>query len=179
MNINNKEKSKVNKKTVKKKKLRTYIESSSENSDILSLADTDNSECETFDDFITTCLEEQVEKENFEPALPFGVSDVEYFTGDDDICKKDDWIVAKFATKKSLKHFVGHVLRIKDKIPTVKFVRKVKNSRGSKGLVFTYPNVEDVCEMQLDDVIKVLPQPNISRRGQIMFDFDLRCYNIQ
>ncbi|CAH0719504.1 unnamed protein product, partial [Brenthis ino] len=175
-NINNRQKSKSSKHAVKKKKIATYIETSSENSDIISLADTDKSEYETLNEYIT-CLEDQEGKENLEPAIPFGISDIDYCTVD--FLKKDDWIVAKFATKKSLKHFVGRVLSIKDNIPTVKFVRNVKNLKDSKGLIFTYPQVDDIYEMQLGDVIKVLPQPNISRRGQIIFDTDISYYNIQ
>lgn len=170
----NKKKTKPSKQAVKKNKITySYIETSSEDSDALSLHDTDNSDYDTFDSFITSCLKEQSDKENMEP-------DFEIKCNTSDEFKKDDWIVARFATKKSLKHFVGRILYIKDNIPTVKFARRVKNSKRSRGLIFTYPNVEDVCEIKhFDDIIVVLPQPNISRRGQIMFDIELSRYNIQ
>ncbi|CAH0716346.1 unnamed protein product, partial [Brenthis ino] len=103
-------------------------------------------------DTLNEHAKDQEGKENLEPAIPFGISDIDYCTVD--FLKKDDWIVAKFATKKSLKHFVGRVLSIKDNIPTVKFVRNVKNLKDSKGLIFTYPQVDDIYEMQLGDVIK-------------------------
>ncbi|CAG4965056.1 unnamed protein product [Parnassius apollo] len=62
---------------------------------------------------------------------------------------------------------------------TLKFLRKMKNAKGKK-FAFTYPNVEDTCEMMhLNDIILVLPQPNISRRGQIIFDINFSEYNVQ
>lgn len=62
----------------------------------------------------------------------------------------------------------------------MKFSRKVKNSKGDKGTVFIYPTNEDVCAVQdLNDVIAVLPNPQISRRGHFRFNLDLGKFNIQ
>ncbi|XP_045505641.1 uncharacterized protein LOC123702030 [Colias croceus] len=167
-------------KVTKRKKLRPYYCETSSESDILSIANTDDSEYETFDEYLSTCLQE-IEKENFDPENsnpPFGLGDIRYFTNDVKL-KEEDWVIVKFATKKSVKHFVGRVLYLKNSIPTVKFTRKVKNAKGGK-VIFSYPNVEDVCDVNVDDVEIVLPPPNISRRGQIMFDFTFNpSYNIQ
>lgn len=175
-----KNKPKSRKTFVKKKTARKYSsESSSEISDVY-IAESDDSEYETFNDYLSTRLSDQLEKENLEPDIPIGISDIEYFTGNVDKLKEGDWLIAKFATKKSVKHFVGCILYIKDNIPTVKFVRKVKNAVGGKALNFTYPPVEDICEIHhVDDVVVVLPQPIITRRGQIMFKLDFSSYNIQ
>ncbi|KAL4707264.1 hypothetical protein ACJJTC_019802 [Scirpophaga incertulas] len=107
---------------------------------------------------------------------------------DTNISKKDEkklktgtWVLAKFVTKKSEKHFVGKVITIKGTIPEVKFVRKVKESKCNSGVVFTYPRVDDVCTIRhLDDILLILPDPNISRRGQIVFNnINLSKYNLQ
>lgn len=146
----------------------------------MSIAESDDSEYETLNDYIETCLKDQSEKENLEPDIPIGISDIEYFTGNVNNLNEGDWLIAKFATKKSVKHFVGRILYITHNIPTVKFLRKVKNTADSKRLTFTYPSVEDICEMHhVDDVVVVLPQPIITRRGQVMFEVDFSNYNIQ
>lgn len=71
-----------------------------------------------------------------------------------------------------LKAFCRSYFIHKNGVPTVKFVRKVKTSPAVK-MFFTYPNVDDICEVNRDDVEIVLPQPNISRRGQIIFDITI------
>lgn len=169
------------KKSIKRKKSKSYSETSTENSDTLSLSLTDNSEHETFDEYVETCLKQLEEKENLEPdnaPVLFGLSDISYYSKNENL-KKDNWVVVKFATKKSLKHYVGRILYVKSGIPTVKFVRIVKNIKSCKE-VFIYPNVEDVCEVNCDDIEIYLPQPNICRRGQLMFPVKIDSfYNIQ
>ncbi|CAG5007664.1 unnamed protein product [Parnassius apollo] len=100
----NKIKTKSRKTTsVNKKKFKKNIsESSSEISDFqLSIAESDDSEYETLNDYIKICLQDQSEKENLEPdPIPFGISDIEYFTGNVDNLNEGDWLIAKFATKK-------------------------------------------------------------------------------
>lgn len=126
--------------------------------------DTDESDYETVDDFlIAEYLREQEEKENFEfTDISFGLQNIEYFV-DNENMKKDDWIIAQFTTKNTLKHFVGKVLSINGKIPTVKFVRKIKESKCEKGTTFTYPIVDDIYTMDhLEDVITILPKPKFN-----------------
>lgn len=80
------------KRTVKRKKLKSYWETSSENSDFLDIVDTDNSDNETFDEYIATCIREIEDKENLDPdnvTIPFGFSDVSYFTSDADLKEND------------------------------------------------------------------------------------------
>lgn len=130
--------------------------------------DTDDSDYATVDDYyIAECLREQEEKENFESVdISFGLHEIEYFAENQGNLEKDDWIIAQFATKKTLKHFVGNILAINNKIPTVKFVRKVKESKCQEGTIFIYPLVDDICTIQnLKDVITILPKPKVIRRG--------------
>ncbi|KAL4706537.1 hypothetical protein ACJJTC_015735 [Scirpophaga incertulas] len=142
------------------------------------ILETDNSEYETMDEFIRHYQQE--EQENAEPSITYEISDNEYFTENSNKFKTDSWILAKFVTKKSVKHFVGKVMSMKDDVPEVKFVKKVKESKFKRGSVFTYPTIEDICTMKhLDDIVKVLPEPKISRRGHIIFNTDLSNYNIQ
>ncbi|KAL4719074.1 hypothetical protein ACJJTC_011538 [Scirpophaga incertulas] len=121
--------------------------------------DTDDSDYVTMNDYyIAKCLQEQEENENFEPTdTSFGFHEIEYFTENQ-----------------------GNILAINNKFPTVKFVRKVKESKCEEGTVFTYPLVDDICTMQnLNDVITILTKPKITRRGRIIFRVDFNNFNIQ
>lgn len=62
--------------------------------------DTDESDYETVDDYlIAEYLREQEEKENFEfTDISFGLQNIKYFV-DNENMKKNDWIIAQFATK--------------------------------------------------------------------------------
>ncbi|RVE47096.1 hypothetical protein evm_008280 [Chilo suppressalis] len=174
----NKSKKKGHKqKSIKQKKKRPVSESSSATDVDMSISDTDDSEYETIDEFITLCQQE--EQENLEP-IPCGISDIENFTANCNKLNTDSWILAKFVTKKSIKYYVGKVISMKDNVPEVKFVRKVKESKCDRGLMFTYPTIDDICTMKhLDDIVMVLPEPNICRRGQIIFNINLSRYNVQ
>lgn len=183
-NVNKKPKKEIGKRktkmrkynSVKRIKKRISSSDSSFTSDIeISIADTD-SEFETMDDIVKS----QEDQENIEPLIPFGISDIKYFTDENIKLKIDSWILAKFTTKKSVKHFVGKVISMEDNFAKVKFVRKKKESKFDRGLVFSYPRVDDVCTIQnLNDVILVLPEPTISRRGHIIFNVNLSNYNVQ
>ncbi|CAG4995687.1 unnamed protein product [Parnassius apollo] len=75
----------------KKRKLDRYVvESSSENSDIMSVVDTENSESESMKDFIKKYLLEEDYKEEFKEDY---TEDVSFFTGNPSNIKKDDWIL--------------------------------------------------------------------------------------
>lgn len=77
----------------------------------------------------------------------------------------------KFATKKKRKTFCRAYFKYEKQHPqsintiNTKFTRKVKNSKYGKE-IFTYPNVEDVCEVNRDDLENVLPRPKIIRTFQ-------------
>lgn len=170
---------------VKQRKIRSHSETSSMSTDTeVVTVDTDNSDYETVEDcYIAECLqqEEEEEKENYElNDIPFGVHDIKYCTENQKQLIEGDWIIARFTTKKSLKHFVGKVLSKNDSNPTVKFARKVKQCKLSKGTTFTYPIIDDIYIIEhMEDVITVLPEPEITRRGHIVFNCDLSTYNIQ
>ncbi|PZC76450.1 hypothetical protein B5X24_HaOG204541 [Helicoverpa armigera] len=168
---------------LKKKKKRVYVyDSDSSQTSETSFHAADDSDYENFDNYIASCLQEQEEQENNdqENRCPFGLSDIDFYVEDSPRLRENSWIIVKFASKKSVKHFIGKVLSIVDQIPTVKFARRVKNSKNAMGTVFTYPNIEDICAVHdLNDVIAVLPDPQISRRGHFIFNFVFDKYNIQ
>ncbi|XP_060801974.1 uncharacterized protein LOC132901742 [Amyelois transitella] len=88
-----------------------------------------------------------------------------------------DWIIVKFATKKTVKHFIGNVISLNHGHPQVKYLRKIKNS---KIVSFHYPDVEDVSELIHDiDIVKFLENPLITRRGHVVFKEKFEGFNIQ
>ncbi|CAG4938672.1 unnamed protein product [Parnassius apollo] len=77
-NVTNGRKTKI----AKRKKLRSYCCETSSESDITSIANTDDSEYEKFDEYLSTCLQENDNKENCEPenlTAPFGFSDIPFY----------------------------------------------------------------------------------------------------
>ncbi|CAK1601637.1 unnamed protein product [Parnassius mnemosyne] len=60
----------------------------------------------------------------------------------------------------------------------IKYVRKTQTKQ--RGLLFVYPNVDDICELKhVADIVSVLPKPTITRRGQISFSINIGKFNLQ
>lgn len=92
--------------------------------------------------------------------------------------KVGDYVLVKFCTKHSVKHFVGIVESIEEDSENaiVRFLRKVPNKKIS---IFTYPENEDVSVVTDADIIKVLPEPKMGRRGELVFSVQFSSFNIQ
>lgn len=91
--------------------------------------------------------------------------------------KVDDWLLVKFATKRTVKHFIGNVISMVAERPNIKFVRIIKNSKIQS---FHYPLVEDISEVKhYSDIVMFLEKPVITRRGHIIFKEDLNTFNVQ
>ncbi|KAL0830078.1 hypothetical protein ABMA28_003535 [Loxostege sticticalis] len=108
----------------------------------------------------------------------FGLTDIEYYEETSHKLKKNDWVLVKFSTKKSVKHYIGQIIDIKDDIPIIKYVRKTQTRQ--QGLLFVFPNVDDICELKhVEDIVSILPTPTFTRRGQISFSINFCKFNIQ
>lgn len=95
---------------------------------------------------------------------------------DADNVTPNSFVLVKFATKKSIKYFVGQVTAVDTDEFIVNFLRKV-------GKKFVFPNVKDEATVLIDDIVRVLPQPintGGTNRLQNSFKFpiDFTCYNI-
>lgn len=98
----------------------------------------------------------------------------------DDILQADKWVLVKFATKKTLKHYVGKIEELKEcGSAMVKFVRKCKITERDDETRFSYPPVEDIYEVTEDDILCILPKPILGRRGELIFKKSFYSYNIQ
>lgn len=87
---------------------------------------------------------------------------------------KKDWILVKFATKKTIKYFMGQIISIRNMgEPTVKFTQK---NIFFKKSIFKFPTNENIICLQIlsevseDTIIRLLSAPKEGRRGETIFD---------
>ncbi len=94
---------------------------------------------------------------------------------------KNDWLAVKFfysvnkasASKNTARTYIGQVTAVrKDESFSGKFLRS-HNSREHPGLVYKWPNVEDVSSFRSDQVVGKLRPPGKYGRGLLMFDLNV------
>lgn len=88
----------------------------------------------------------------------------------------DDWVLVKFMGKKTIKHYIGQVKNIENGEVSVNFTRK--SNFLNKTSIFIFPTVTDCWPVPEQDIISVLPKPQISRRGEISFAVSFAMYNM-
>lgn len=153
-----KEREQSNTRKIKKKKSQEPVVSSdSEVDDIIYDEDDEYETLEQFADY-----EEQLQKEQFHYERQISKKAV------------GDWILVKFAGKKSIKYYVGQVL---DENNMVKFARKKKLLNNKS--VFKFPDIDDISEVYDNDITMLLPTPVIERRGEISFQVSFAGYDLQ
>lgn len=75
-------------------------------------------------------------------------------------------------------HFVGQVTSVEDlNYPEVMFLRYKDSGNSSSN--FTWPENKDVTAVDASDIITVLPEPTIGRRGELSFQVAFSSYNLQ
>lgn len=86
------------------------------------------------------------------------------------------WVLVTFSTKKSVMHYVGQILELNQENDDylVKFVHKCKGDNS-----FVWPEKEDLSVVPRNDIIIVLPEPQIDRRGKVHFKLRFDGYNVQ
>lgn len=76
----------------------------------------------------------------------------------------NDYVVVKFEGRKIIHHYVGLVLSEKDDSELlIKFLRK------SAGMMFVFPEMDDICLVNAKDVVAKLNSPSINNRQQYKF----------
>lgn len=84
----------------------------------------------------------------------------------------NSWVLVRYCTKKVIKHFVGLVTKACDDSWIVKFTKFSKNT-------FSWPKVEDMDTVEQGDIVMVLPEPTINRRGSFIFPVSFKGYNLE
>lgn len=167
----------INIKNIKQEKglkKRNYASDSSNQSDY-SICDSDMSDFNISEDILN--LDDINEDLLAEPSQEY-VADIKKIMKTQRKYSLFDWVLVKFTTKKSAKYFIGQIVKLINNIPTVKYVRKIGTSKQQSK--FSYPIIDDICELKhTEDVLSVLPAPEISRRGHIVFSVNFNDYNIQ
>lgn len=75
------------------------------------------------------------------------------------------WVLVQYATKKTIRHYVGQI------IEKMEEEWKIKFARFSKGM-FIWPQEEDTDSIREEDIVRILPQPTTDRRGRFSFSID-------
>lgn len=90
--------------------------------------------------------------------------------------REGDWLLIKFCTKKSVKHYVGMVLSMNDDgSPKVKYTRKKSKTEGET--TFSFPVLDDISKVKhTEDIVTKLPKPAIGRRAQIVFKMSFNSF---
>lgn len=146
-------KEKLLEKTPKKndKRIKKKLEVLEEETDEESAEELQNSE-DSIDDI-------DLEEEIFEETLFEELLDKDF-----DTLKIGDWIIAKFATKKSFIYYVGQITIIEPCLEA-KFARR--SGLSSK---FIWPNIQDVSLINKDEIHRYLPAPTFDKRGHFQFN---------
>lgn len=91
---------------------------------------------------------------------------------------ENSFVLVKFATKKTLKYYIGQVVEIHSGQfeVTVNFLRKQGNN-------FIFPTIEDQSTIDFDNIVLHLPSPvqggGTARANSLLrFNIDLQSYNI-
>ena len=67
-----------------------------------------------------------------------------------------DFLLVKFAGKKTITYYIGKVVGVDCDLVTTKFMRR---STQYKQVTFTFPALEDIAEHPKEDIVQKLPQP--------------------
>lgn len=87
----------------------------------------------------------------------------------------DDFIIVSFQMGEQVfksRRFIGRILKIEGETLTVKFLTS-KQTKKDNGYIYTYPNVDDITDVQLQ-VTRKLTQPKTVLRGALQFDVDVK-----
>lgn len=93
--------------------------------------------------------------------------------------KVGHWVLVRFDLKnKKNVHFVGQIVKISDICePEVVFLRK--HSENKHGTTFTWPTSRDETEVPSSDIVTILPEPSLGRRGELTFGVTFDSYFLQ
>lgn len=81
--------------------------------------------------------------------------------------KIGSWVIIPYRMKKTTKYFIGQIINTnEDGTLIVKFLRRVKGTTD----VFTWPDNDDEDCVSKNCIPKILHEPIINRRGQLIFN---------
>ena len=85
-----------------------------------------------------------------------------------------DFILARFATNRRVRHYVGQVLEVDGDEYSVQFMRCLNPRKET----FVWPENEDISSIETDAVVMLLPVPSVNRREIFSFGVDLSKFNM-
>lgn len=81
---------------------------------------------------------------------------------EDCILEVEEWVLVQYATKKSIRHYVGQITGKEDDDWITKFTRRHKKA-------FIWPQQEDVDIVASENIVTILDKPTVDRRGRFVF----------
>lgn len=91
---------------------------------------------------------------------------------DDIVMKVNSWVLVQYTTKQTVKHFVGQVTENHEDGWLIKFT-KFSNDQ------FVWPKTEDLDTVEDSDIVRVLPDPEVTRRGCFRFNISFDGFNLK
>ena len=85
------------------------------------------------------------------------------------------WVIVKvhFDCKKKHKYYIAVTVRVEPHIHMC-FLRHVKGTRN----VFVNPTIDDFSDVDKDDIIKILPEPTMNKKYQMIFHVDVNSWPV-
>lgn len=161
--LNEKEKEQKKLEKVKNKARKQRQISTDSEEDIIISEKDDSDEDLTFDKYLQQ-QQDQIEEAEAEESCEINNIQV------------GKWALVKFASKRKIMYFVGQIIEVNEGEPLIKFTRR-KEATNSK-TVFSWSVPDDVCLVDSDDVVKILPEPTLGRRGELIFNISFQSYNL-
>ena len=81
------------------------------------------------------------------------------------------WVLVGYKTKKTILHYTGKIVDIDGFECDVKFLKQVRGQ-------FVWPEKDDVDTILKEDIVTILPEPIVDRRGHHNFQVDLSGRNV-
>lgn len=86
----------------------------------------------------------------------------------------DDFVVVNFVMeeqKSKSRRFIGCIkeIQVENEILTIKFLTP-KPTRDNNGYVYTYPKIDDILNVKVEQIVKNLAPPKKILRGALLFD---------
>lgn len=155
----------------KKRRIKVEPTSDEDESDISSICSIESKHSDKFmtiEDLRKEMLEEYAAEEK----------DEDYYQPKDKV-SVGHWVLVRFDLKqKKNVHFVGQVTNFcAGEDPEVIFLRKHKTTK--QGTTFLWPESRDVTQVPSEDIVTVLPEPKLGRRGELTFEVSFDSYIIQ
>lgn len=144
--------------------------SAEEEMEIESFSDMESEEDvdENYESYVERMAREEQEQKN--------LTDVDDVGAPAKTLQAGNWVLVSFPTKKKKVYYVGQIIKFAEsKEPVITFLKKTSNTHST----FTWPEKPDESEVLSSDIEIVLPEPQLGRRGVLIFPVSFNSYDVK